>query len=442
MSTLKSFLITFALLSAPAPPARGQPPDLVRQLQSDIRERGPEALAGFWRSVEQQGTPLVEQTPSDSRYVSCTFLWRGDAQTRSVLVYLPPYTRLSRDAFQMSRVDGTDVWFVSVNLPAKSRLLYQIAVNPPAVMAAMTATPEQNKVFRATVRLDPFNPRRWPEDAGPATSETFSVIELPGAEPQLWLTRQAGVPQGKLERRVWKSSLLDNERTVAVYTPPGYASGNPPAGLLVLFDGGDYTTKIPVPVILDNLLAAGRIPPLVAVFIGNAAGARPYELPCNVRFAEFVHDELMPWVRKAYNVVNTPQRTIIGGSSYGGLAATCTALKYPETFGNVLSQSGSYWWTPPPDPRKPFAFDLEREPNYIASMFITRSRLPLRFYLEAGIAEISVPGQPRGVLDANRYLRDVLLAKGYEVQYREFAGGHGALSWRGTFPDALLRTIE
>jgi enterochelin esterase family protein len=173
--------------------------------------------------------------------------------------------------------------------------------------------------------------------------------------------------------------------------------------------------------------------------VGNADGARPRELPCNPRFAEFIHAELMPWIRKTYTAPPDPARTIISGASYGGLAAVHTALLFPQTFGNVISQSGSFWWTPPPDPARPFAFDLEREPNYVASLFIARPPLPLRFYLEAGISEISVPGQPRGVLDANRHLRDVLLAKGYETHYREYAGGHGALSWRGTLSDALLR---
>jgi hypothetical protein len=38
-------------------------------------------------------------------------------------------------------------------------------------------------------------------------------------------------------------------------------------------------------------------------------------------------------------------------------------------------------------------------------------------------------------------MRDVLLAKGYEVHYQQFVGGHDYLSWRGTFADGLMDLI-
>jgi enterochelin esterase-like enzyme len=62
----------------------------------------------------------------------------------------------------------------------------------------------------------------------------------------------------------------------------------------------------------------------------------------------------------------------------------------------------------------------------------------LRFYLDAGSDEVDYTGQGRNILLPTRQMRDVLLAKGYEVHYQEFAGGHDYLSWRGTLADALI----
>jgi enterochelin esterase-like enzyme len=38
-------------------------------------------------------------------------------------------------------------------------------------------------------------------------------------------------------------------------------------------------------------------------------------------------------------------------------------------------------------------------------------------------------------------MRDVLLAKGYEVNYQQFVGDHDYLSWRGTLADGLIELI-
>ncbi len=115
----------------------------------------------------------------------------------------------------------------------------------------------------------------------------------------------------------------------------------------------------------------------------------------------------------------------MGGSSLGGLTAAFAALRRPDLFGNVLSQSGSYWWRPPDD----------AEPHWLARQFEAAPRLPLRFYLDVGSLESD--GQRR----ANERLRDVLQGKGYPVRYAEFRGGHTFLCWQGTLSDGLLALL-
>jgi enterochelin esterase family protein len=74
----------------------------------------------------------------------------------------------------------------------------------------------------------------------------------------------------------------------------------------------------------------------------------------------------------------------------------------------------------------------------MAKQFIERPRLALRFYMDAGTDELDLTGNGGDILVPNRNLRDVLLAKGYEVHYQEFNGGHDGLSWRGTLADGLI----
>jgi enterochelin esterase family protein len=61
--------------------------------------------------------------------------------------------------------------------------------------------------------------------------------------------------------------------------------------------------------------------------------------------------------------------------------------------------------------------------------------------MDAGVFEVDQVGTGGNVLETSRHMRDVLLAKGYEVHHQQFVGGHDYLSWRGTFADGLIALI-
>jgi enterochelin esterase family protein len=265
-----------------------------------------------------------------------------------------------------------------------------------------------------------------------------SSAELPGAVPQAWLTPAPGTPKGRVEARMIASAILKMDRQFSVYTPAGSRAGGPPASLLVLFDGETYLDPAEaVPTTLDNLIAASKIPPTAAVFVSTGGSRRLEDLVASERFADFVAKELVPWVRANYNVTRDPVRTAVGGFSAGGLAGAYIGLRHSAVFGNVLSQSGAFWWEPKMGITGDPDLDAIPEANGIAAMFAESRKLPLRFYLDAGTFEIGNVGS-FGILEANRHLRDVLKAKGYPVTFQQFVGGHDGLSWRGTIADALV----
>jgi enterochelin esterase family protein len=232
-----------------------------------------------------------------------------------------------------------------------------------------------------------------------------------------------------LEDAKIKSAILNNERRAWVYTPPGYVRDGKPCGLIVMFDGPLYSFLIPTPTILDNLLAKSRMPPMVALILDNPTiHSRETEFACYEPYAEFIAKEAIPWVRSNYNITTDPSQTVVSGASFGGLAATFIGLRHPEIFGNVLSQSGSFWWKP----------NNENEPEWLTRQFVAGKKLPLRFYLAVGLFETGP--SPHGAPDmvaVNRHMRDVLKAKGYDVGYSECYCGHDYLNWRATLPEAL-----
>jgi len=240
--------------------------------------------------------------------------------------------------------------------------------------------------------------------------------------------------EGNVEMFMIRSALATRPRKIWVYTPPGYGALPDSAfGLVLAFDGGEYLTDIPLPQILDSLLAARATPPMIGVFVDDSSStARLDDLANRAWFVNFIGEELIPWVHAHYRVSRNPRRAIITGSSAGGLAAVHIALRRPDLFGNVLSQSGAFWRGPEASNAPPYEWLTEQ-----AAKWPTK---PVRFWLEVGSTESrgAMQGQAPSILAANRALRDTLRAKGYDVTYTEIPGGvHAAETWAPRLPVGL-----
>ena len=395
------------------------------------------ALDNFWREVRQQGTPLVERVPNDDRHVLVTFLWRGDETTKNVLLYSELTYNFNRDGQPsqdlLAQLPDTNVWWKSYEVRNDARFTYYLSPNDSLV-------PYETRKDKdwATLQPDPLNPHRYVLHHE-ERNWTRSVVELPGAAPVPWREARPEVPKGRTEEHRLRSKILGNERRVWVYTPPAYKMEGKPFPLLVLFDGWAYAKTIPTATIIENLLAAGRIRPPVTVMIEQKD--RILELGCNEPFTEFLTHELVPWVREHYNVTSNPEGTVIGGLSRGGLAAAFAGLRHPEIFGNVLSQSGYFSWDPAED-KAAKEEDLEFE--WIIRQFAAGPKLSVRFTLAVGLFERfhaeRLPDMP-SLLQSNRHFRDVLLAKGYPVNYREVAGGHEYYVFEASLSEELMSVV-
>jgi enterochelin esterase family protein len=238
----------------------------------------------------------------------------------------------------------------------------------------------------------------------------------------------APAPAGRVEPRTLGS------RRLWIYTPPGYdAAATTPYDLMLAFDGEEYLEDIPLPKILDGLLAAKKTPPFVAVLIDNGSGAqRIGDLGNRASFADSLAEEVLPFVRRGWNVTHDPLRTVVTGSSAGGLAAAFAAFRHPELFGVVVSQSGAFWR----------GAEASNDPPYewLTAQYAAAPRKDVRLFLEVGAKETrgALGGAAPSILEANRRLRDALARKGYRVTYFEVPDGqHAPEFWKERLPAAL-----
>ncbi|HUQ31179.1 MAG TPA: alpha/beta hydrolase-fold protein [Pyrinomonadaceae bacterium] len=246
-----------------------------------------------------------------------------------------------------------------------------------------------------------------------------------------WTEARAGTPRGKVEMLTLDDREYKRKRRVWIYTPPGYSQTSAaPYRLLICFDGLSYTTDIPLPTILDNLLAADKIQPTIAIMVDNEE-ARLGDLANRQAFADFMSKDLLPWVHERYrNVTTDAEKTILCGYSAGGLAAAYVAWKHSDLFGNVLSQSGAFWRG-----NEGGTDELE----WLTHQFQSSPKLKLRFYLEVGALETGKTAGGPVFIEANQRLRRVLEAKGYDVRYLEVAGArHEAVHWRAQLADGVI----
>jgi enterochelin esterase family protein len=429
---LRSFLYTWnpeknsmtriVLLLAISVPLQGQPPGdypfrdadasasrKMSQLRRDIESGSSSAVEDFWVEIQRNGAPLVEPIPGNKTHSYVTFVWKGSAETRNVAV-INGINGAEPAKNEMLHLAGSDVWYRTYDIRNDARFTY--AFSPNDSLRPLLDPARAPVAFRK----DPFNPKFFP---GGGIYQSW--IELPEAPSEDWLVSKPSSGTPDVEQRKITSVILGGNRSLWIYKPPAFTTESEPYPLLIMFDGDAYTSLVPAPTILENLIASKRIPPLVAVFVGNTN--RVTDLECSPHFSDFVATELIPWMRAEFHATNDAAATIVAGSSLGGLAASYVGFAHPDVIGNVLSLSGSYWWAPAGDP----------EPEWLTRQFARGPRSALRFFAAVGSME-----ERASQLVTNRHFRDILVAKGYPIDFREFNGVHDYLNWRDSFVQGLL----
>jgi len=231
-------------------------------------------------------------------------------------------------------------------------------------------------------------------------------------------------------------------RHVEVYVPKQYIPGTP-APFIIGADGPDHLLFT----VLNNLIAEGKVPVMIAISIGNGSGdaqgsqrGLEYDAMSGV-YVEFVEQEVLPLVESKCNVKLTKDpesRATMGGSS-GGSCALIMAWYHPEWYHRVLTYSGTFinqqWSYNPETPHGAWEFHEHLIPESAVK--------PIRIWMEVGDRDLYNPNVMRDNMHdwvvANENMAKVLAAKGYKYQFI-FARDAGHVDYKvkqQTLPEAL-----
>jgi len=436
MKLLLSFLLAHLLISVgysqelPVPKSAK-----ISELEAGLKAGKADAVQSFWSFVETSGAPIIESIDGDGANKLVTFVWRGDSATKNVLVQTP-YFPFNMGQRRMYQVGDTNVWYKTERIASYTRFCYRFSVNDPRLPIG---NPYEWRQFTVPLLNDPLNSKHFTyvlDEDVPGDSESVeSLLELPLAPKSPYTVYDKNVKHGEIIKTQFKSAILPDERRVWYYTPPGYTAKKK-YPLVVFLDGWDYLHHIPAQTILDNLIAAGKIEPVVAVFVATPVtpGVREKEYYADPKFADLMINELLPLVRAKYSVTRKPNKTTVVGLSASGFAGAFLALHHSDQIGSVVMQSPALWW----------GTDRYFENGeWLTGEYRDAKKVNLRFYVEIGKLEnqtATMRGGPVPVFAA-RHFADILKVKGYDYAYSEFQGTHDYINWRESLPNALMKML-
>lgn len=390
----------------------------IKELYNQLVKGNNDALDNFWEEAKIKGLPLIENIQGDDRNVNITFVYKAKDKVDidNVVIYgaFPSY-RYKENL--MEQLLDSNLWFKTYKVRNDIKFFYNFSVND-------FLDDDYNKRSKNLI-LDEFNPNTivFPkDDEDEEDIETKkSLVTLCNVKPDIWTKPMKGNNSGTINMYRFNSKILNNTRRVCVYKPYEYKKDSEKYNLIICTDGFIHINIINAKNVLDNLMNKNLIQNSICVFVDNSKD-RFNELTCNEKFSDFIGKELIPWIYSNYNVSTEPEKTTISGISLGGLTAVYLAFKSPEIFGNVLAQSGSFWWND----------------EWLIEKCKNTDIKPLKVYLNAGILEDRPYDDEPVMKECIEKMREVLLSKGHTVFYERFPSGHDYLGWGEKFATGLM----
>ncbi|HVG27225.1 MAG TPA: alpha/beta hydrolase-fold protein [Acidobacteriaceae bacterium] len=290
----------------------------------------------------------------------------------------------------------------------------------------------------------------WPADK-PLPQLTADSLEHPGVPKGALSTKQS------ITSKVYEGMVSD----YWIYVPAQYDSKKP-AALMVFQDGQGYAKRDgdhPALNVLDNLIAQGKIPVMIAVFtnpgdISGVPGTSTYRFveahskkwsrtlkdamrsteydTVSDRYDRFLRDELIPAVAAKYNLRTDAYSHAITGLSSGGICSFNAAWQMPDLFSRVITWIGSFtaiqWHEDPTvaDGGQDYPEKVLREPHR-----------NIRVWIQDGANDQENPHYGSWPA-ANIRMSNALKLSGYDSHFSFGVGPHSAKEGGAEFPQEMI----
>ena len=331
---------------------------------------------------------------------NCTFVWRGEAQA----VHLKHWVFGLERSQQLARVDGTDVWHLTLQLPPGSRVEYKLEVVRNGHGEWI------HDPLNLNLARDPFGAN--------------SVAHSTGYTVPNWIHPDPTAAKGHLDE-IWIDSHTFGRRGFGLYIPARFQRSRS-YPVIIAHDGHDYLRYASLKTVLDNLIDRLEIADTIVVL--TSSPDRLNEYADDERHAKFITEELVPYVERLLPISTEPQNRGLMGASFGAVASMSTAYRYPGFYGRLLLQSGS------------FAFTDIGDRNHRGPLFDRIVQMVNRYRAEPKVITEKVyvsVGMYESLIYENRTLVPVLNSTGMDVRYVEARDGHNWENWRDRLRDGL-----
>ncbi len=365
----------------------------IKPLAITALEGGPRTKDAIDTFFKKHTFPIVEGS-----YV--TVVWRGQADA----VHLKHWVFGLPSSQQLKRVDTTDVWYLTLQIPANSRVEYKLEVVRDG-KGQWIQDPLNGSYAR-----DPFGAN--------------SVAHGSGYQVPSWIHHDPESVPGRVDEIMFDSKTF-GRRGFGVYLPARFQPSRRHP-LLVVHDGHDYMRYASLGTVLDNLIHRLEVADVVVVL--TSSPNRLGEYADDERHARFLTEELVPYVERVFQLDAQPQSRALMGASFGAVAPLSPAARYPGFYGRLLLQSGSFAFTdigdrnhrgPLFDPVVAFVNRYRSDPEPVSE----------RVFVSCGTYE--------SLIYENRSFVPVLASTGMDVRYVEARDGHNWENWRDRLREGL-----